>query len=226
MGGEGTDEEKLRLLSRLMQVGMLAVGLAGIVTGNFSWLPSAFISLLISEIPSILARDLKLVLPFQFNFLIVFALFLHVVGGFYGFYDTISWWDHLTHAMSASLVASLGLVFVVSIDRYYESICLPKTFIAFFIIMFTMAFGVIWELTEFGVDELTGSLMQYSLDDSMLDMLFDGFAGFFVAAATTQYLFKHTTPKEFAESFDVEAARDRLKDIRDRIKGGNEKNGP
>lgn len=226
MGGEGTDEEKLRLLSRLMQVGMLAVGLAGIVTGNFSWLPSAFISLLISEIPSILARDLKLVLPFQFNFLIVFALFLHVVGGFYGFYDTISWWDHLTHAMSASLVASLGLVFVVSIDRYYESICLPRTFIAFFIIMFTMAFGVIWELTEFGVDELTGSLMQYSLDDSMLDMLFDGFAGFFVAAATTQYLFKHTTPEKFAESFDVEAARDRLKDIRDKIKGGNEKNGP
>ncbi len=225
MGGDRTDEEKLKLLSRSMQAGMLAVGLAGIVTGHLTWIPSAFISLLVSAVPSLLARDFKLVLPVQFNFLIVLALFLHVVGGFYGFYDRISWWDHLTHAMSASLVAALGLVFVVSIDRYYESIYLPRPFLAFFIVMFTMAFGVMWELMEFGIDGLTGSLMQYSLDDSMLDMLFDGFAGFFVAATTTQYLFKHTPPEKFAESFDVGAARGRLREIKGRISGGNEENG-
>lgn len=209
----------MKLASRFMQAGMFAIGLAGIVTDNLSWIPAAFLSLLVSEIPSILARDLKLVLPVQFNFFIVLALFLHVVGGFYGFYDDIPWWDHLTHAMSASLVAALGLVFVVSMDRYVDSIYLPRHFVAFFIIMFTMAFGVLWELMEFATDQLTGSFMQYSLDDSMLDLMFDGFAGFVVAAATTHYVFKHTTPEKFVDSFDVEAARERLRDIRDRFKG-------
>lgn len=202
-----------------MQAGMFAIGLAGIVTGNITWLPAAFISLFVSEIPSILARDLKLVLPFQFNFLIVFALFLHVVGGFYGFYDDIPWWDHLTHAMSASLVAALGLVFVVSIDRYVESIYLPRPFLAFFIVMFTMAFGVLWELMEFATDQLTGSFLQYSLDDSILDLMFDGFAGFFVAAATTHYISKHTTPEKLVESFDVIGAGQKLKDVADKLRG-------
>lgn len=222
MGGDGTKDETLKLLSRAMQAGMVAIGLGGLVTGNLTWIPSAFLSLLVSVMPSFMARDFKLVLPVQFNFLIVLALFLHVAGGFAGFYDRIIWWDHLTHAMSASLVASLGLVFVVSIDRYYESIFLPRPFLAFFIVMFTMAFGVIWELVEFMMDELTGSLMQYSLDDSMHDMMFDGFAGFFVAAATIRYLFRRTPPEKIAESFDVEAARGRMREIRNRIRGDDQ----
>lgn len=218
MGGGQTDEEQLKLMSRFMQAGMFAICLAGVVTDNLTWLPAAIISLFISEVPSILARDLKLVLPVQFNFLIVFALFLHVVGGFYGFYDDIPWWDHVTHATSASLVAALGLVFVVSIDWYVESIYLPRPFLAFFIVMFTMAFGVLWELMEFATDQLTGSLLQYSLDDSMLDLMFDGFAGFFVAAATTHYISRHTTPEKFAESFDLKEAGERLKSMRERFR--------
>lgn len=211
MGGVHTNEGRLNLLSRSMQAGMFAIGLAGIVTDNPTWIPSAFISLLVSMVPSILARDLRLVLPFQFNFLIVFALFLHVLGGFYGFYDNIPWWDHLTHAMSASLVAALGLVFVVSIDRYVDTIYLPRPFPAFFVVMFTMAFGVLWELVEFAMDSLTGSFLQYSLDDSMLDLMFDGFAGLVVAAATLHFLSKRVDREEFLESFDVIEAKDRLK---------------
>jgi len=213
VGGDGTDEERLNLASRFMQAGMFAIGLAGIVTNNPTWIPSAFISLLVSEVPSIVAKDLKLVLPVHFNFLIVFALFLHVIGGFYGLYDNIPWWDHLTHAMSASLVAALGLVLVVSIDRYVDSIYLPRPFLAFFIVMFTMAFGVLWELMEFATDSLGGTLLQYSLDDTMLDLMFDGFAGFVVAAATSHYLAKHTAPERFADSFDLIEAKERLKVI-------------
>ncbi len=223
MGGDQTREETLKLVSRLMQAGMVAIALAGIVTGNLTWLPAAFVALLISEVPSILARDLKLVLPFQFNFLIVFALFLHVVGGYYGFYDDIPWWDHLTHATSASLVAAIGLVFVVSVDRYVETIYLPRRFLAFFVIMFTMSFGVLWELMEFATDELTGSMLQYSLDDSMLDLLFDGFAGFIVASASTHYIFEHSTPDKFAEDFDLKEAGHRLKRLVKRFRRGNKK---
>jgi len=213
VGGVRTDQERLTLSSRLMQAGMLAVVLGALVTGNHTWLPAAVISLLVTEIPAILKRNLKLVLPVELNFFIVLALFLHVIGGVYGFYDYISWWDHLTHAMSSSLVAALGFVIVVSIDWYVDSIYLPRPFVAFFVIMFTMSVGVLWELMEWLLDELTGSFLQYSLEDSMLDMLFDAFAGFVVAIATTHYVGKRTTREQFVKSFQMGQAKDKIKRI-------------
>ncbi|MGQ9586836.1 MAG: hypothetical protein ACUVT7_00420 [Thermoplasmata archaeon] len=202
-------KERLRLLSRAMQAGMVAVVLAGLITGNFTWIPAALVSLFISEVPSMLGRDLRIVLPVELNFWIVLALFLHVVGGFSGFYDRVSGWDHVTHVLSASLVAALGFVLVVAIDKYVDSIDLPGPFLAFFIVMFTMAFGVIWELLEFGNDQLTGSKLQYSLSDSMVDMMFDAFGGIIVAAAGAHYL-THASPERFVESLRLDHARERV----------------
>lgn len=212
-------EERLRLLSRAMQAGMLAVVVAGIATRNFTWVPAALISLFISEIPSIVRKDLHLVLPVELNFWIVLALFLHVAGGFSGFYDDIPGWDHLTHAMSASLVAALGFVAVVTIDKYFPSISLPRPFLVFFIVMFTMAFGVLWELMEFANDQLIGSKRQYSLDDSMIDLLFDSFGGFVVAFVGAHYL-THTTPEHFVESLNVALAKERITKIIEKRRKG------
>lgn len=205
-------EERLRLLSRLMQAGMLSVAIAGVITWNLTWLPASLVSLLVSSVPSMLRKDLKLVLPVELNFWIVLALFLHVVGGFSGFYDSLPGWDHVTHALSASLVAALGFVAVVTIDKYVDSIFLPRQFLFFFIIMFTMAFGVLWEIMEFATDQLTGSRLQYGLDDTMRDMLFDIFGGFIVAFIGTHYL-KHTDPEHFALSLDFDEARKRVAGI-------------
>ncbi len=211
-------EERLRILSRAMQAGMLAVALGGIVSRNYTWVPAAVISLFISAIPSIVRRDLHLVLPVELNLWIVLALFLHVVGGFSGFYDNVPGWDHVTHAMSASLVAALGFVAVVVVDKYSSSIFLPRHFLAFFILMFTMAFGVFWELMEYASDELTGSRLQYSLSDSMIDLMFDAYGGFIVAFAGAHYL-KHTSADHFVESLGVEKTRERIAEIVQRRKG-------
>jgi hypothetical protein len=202
-------KKRMRLASRAMQAGMLGIAVAGLLTANYNWLPASVLSLFISVIPSILRRDLGLVLPVELNFWIVLALFLHVIGGFSGFYDNVPGWDHLTHAMSASLVAALGFVVVVSVDKYVESIRLPRPFLAFFIVMFTMAFGVLWELMEFSDDQLTGSRLQYSLDDTMVDMMFDAFGGFIVGIAGAQYLV-HTTPEHFLDSMRVGKAKDKI----------------
>jgi hypothetical protein len=195
-------EEKLKLASRGMQAAMLAVVAAGTVTGNFTWVPAAMMALFMSVVPSILKRDLKIVLPLELNFMIVLALFLHVVGGFSGLYDSVEWWDHLTHITSATLIAVLGLVVVVSIDKYTDSIDLPRVFLALFIVMFTMAVGVFWELMEYANDQLMGSHLQYSLDDTMVDLLFDGFGGFIVAAFGSYYL-RNASDEHFAEVMDV-----------------------
>ncbi len=214
-------EERLKLLSRAMQVAMLAILVAGIATRNFTWVPAAGIALFITEVPSILRRDLRLVLPVELNFWIVLALFLHVIGGVSGFYDDVPWWDHLTHAMSASLVAALGFVMVLVLDKYVDSIYLPRAFLAVFIVMFTMAVGVFWELMEYAIDQLTGSRLQYgpSPDDTMLDLLFDAFGGFMVAAVGAHYL-KHSSPDRFVKSLGVDEAKERIKTL---LKKGSDK---
>lgn len=202
----------LKLLSRLMQAAIVGVAVAGIATGNLTWVPAAVFSLVVSFVPALLRRDLKMVLPLELNFWIVLALFLHVVGGFSGFYDSVPGWDHLTHAMSASLIAALGFVVVVTIDKYVEAIHLPRPFLAFFIIMFTMAMGVLWEIMEYSNDVLIGTHLQYGLTDTMVDLLFDGFAGFVVGIVGAHYLVR-VTPEHFVENLHMDQAKDKIAGI-------------
>lgn len=201
--------DRLKTLSRGMQAGMVGVAIAGVVTHNLTWVPAAVVSLLISAIPALLRRDRKLVLPVELNFWIVLALFLHVVGGFSGFYNNVPGWDHVTHLMSASLIGALGFVVVVTIDKYVDSIYLPRPFLVFFIMMFSMAMGVLWEIMEYVNDSLAGTLLQYSLSDTMYDLLFDGFAGLIVALLGTQYLIR-VGPEHFLVSLSAGRAKERI----------------
>ena len=205
-------KRRLKLASRAMQAGIVALAVSGIISGETTYVPAALVAFLISELPSLIRRDLKIVLPVELNFWIVLALFVHVLGSFSGFYDNLPGWDHLTHAMSASLIAALGFILVVSIDKYAESIYLPQAFLALLIVMLTMAVGVIWELMEYMIDMLTGSHLQYSLDDTMMDLVFDTIGGLLVASGGAYYL-SHTTIDHFVEGFQMSMAKEKVEQI-------------
>ncbi len=202
-------EKRLKLVSRGMQAAMASVVVAGVLTGNLTWVPAAAVSLAISEVPSLLRRDLRIVLPVELNLWIVLALFLHVIGGVSGFYDNLPGWDHVTHAMSSSLIAALGFVIVAALDKYVESIYLPTPFLSLIIVMFTMAMGVSWELMEYVIDEISGSNMQYSLSDTMVDLLFDLLAGLIVAVCGMYYL-RYGSRDRFVDSLQLDEAKDRV----------------
>lgn len=195
-----------------MQAGMIAVVVAGVVSHNYTWVPAAIISLFVSAIPAILRRDLNLVLPPELNFWIVLALFLHVVGGFSNLYNDLPGWDHLTHIMSASLIGAIGFVIVVIVDKYVATIYLPPRFLAVFIILLTMAVGVIWEIMEFANDSLLHTHLQYGLDDTMLDLFFDAIAGFVVAFVGARYLLV-TTAGHFVETMQIDQVTEKLRGI-------------
>ena len=209
MGG-GIIRERLKLLSRAMQASMLAVVVAGVATGNYTWVPAAVISLLVTMIPAALRRGLNLVLPPELNFWIVLALFLHVVGGFSNFYNDVPGWDHLTHLMSASLIGAIGFVLVVTVDRYVKSIFLPPRFLALFIVLLTMAVGVIWEIMEFANDSLLHTHLQYGLEDTMRDLFFDGVAGFVVAFIGARYLHAMTA-EHFVDAMKIDRVKEKFK---------------
>ena len=113
------------------------------------------------------------------------AVFLHVFGsvGLPGMtgtpYDSTWWYNHLTHALSASIVAAVGCAGVRAIDEHRDDIYLPPRFKFVFILLFVLAFGVFWEMIEFavsGLGSVTGAesaLTQYGLEDTMLDLVFN-----------------------------------------------------
>lgn len=178
-----------------MQLTLLGLVLLGIYNGSPKVITNAGIGLLITFIPSILERRYELPLNTFLSLWITSAVFFHALGSF-GFYGSVWWWDHLTHALSASVVAGIGYTTVRSIDLHSDQINLPNKFMFVFILLTVIAFGVVWELFEYGLDiiaDTTGIAMplaQHGLEDTMKDMMFNTFGALLVAVFGQAYLTK------------------------------------
>lgn len=130
--------------------------------------------LLILLHPMILRRGFGIHLrPWQVGYVSA-GLFLHPLGGLYGLYSTVWWFDHATHTLSATLVAAIGFVIVSAYDRRVGPL-LPGA-IAAFTFAFVMSAGVLWELVE----TLTPILTVYGYNDTVLDYVFDAVGGLLV----------------------------------------------
>jgi len=118
---------------------------------------------------------------------IAVAGFLHMLG-MLGVYDSVSWWDHVTHTVSAALVASLVYTGVYTYDSHALGSQLSDVYAAAFTILFTLAVGVFWEFIELAARELgeyVGEppvLEYYGLRDTALDTLFNGVGAVAVVA--------------------------------------------
>lgn len=105
------------------------------------------------------------------------AACLHSVG-MLGPYDTNWWWDHLTHTVSAALVAALiyaGLLGLGDTPRVAGS----TLGVGGTVVVLTLVAGVFWELIEFTARvvgdqyDVDPVLIQYGRRDTALDLLFD-----------------------------------------------------
>jgi hypothetical protein len=104
-----------------------------------------------------------------------------------GAYEAVAWWDHLTHFVSATLVAAVAYTAVAAVDAFVEDLYLPPWALSVMLFMWTLGLGVLWEVMEFvgravavelGTDPV---LVQYGLDDTMLDLAVDALGGVFIA---------------------------------------------
>ena len=202
-------ENALLYITWALQFTILAIGVALIILGDTTWLAACIASFLITMLPTILKRSARVVLPVWMVLWIVVSLFLHTAGGALDLYDKVLYWDHITHAASASLIAALGFVVAITVDLYAKSIFFPRPFVSLFVLMFGMAMGVLWEIMEFAEDQILGTRLQYgpSPDDTLLDLFFDGVASFIVAVAVSFYL-KRVPPEKFVKDLGFGEAKE------------------
>ncbi|NHN59110.1 hypothetical protein [Halorussus rarus] len=191
----GVSERGQRRLTRWMEVGLLAILAWGLLRQNVGIAVNAGIALAVTFLPALLERDYDIPMDAGLTLWITAAVFLHALGTVGPYRDpTLWWWDHMTHALSSSLVAAIGYATTRAIDEHTEDVYLPPRFTFVFILLFVVAFGVVWEVIEFGVGGLATALgsdkilTQYGLEDTMKDLLFDTVGGVVVAFWGAAYL--------------------------------------
>lgn len=185
-------------IARLMQASLTVLLVSGFYFGSTKVVLNAGIGLAVTFSPALMKKRYDIVLNPFLSLWITSAVFFHALGSF-GLYGSFWWWDHLTHALSASLVAGIGYTVIRTVDIHSEKIYLPDKFMFVFILLTVIAFGVVWELFEFGLDIVANStglsmpLAQHGLADTMKDMIFNTLGALIVAIFGQAYL------SEFAE---------------------------
>ncbi|OYR54556.1 hypothetical protein [Halorubrum halodurans] len=171
--------------------GILGALLVGALSRDLRAVVNGVASLAAAATPTLVERAIALgtgtsvTVPPEIAAWIAAAGFLHMLG-MLGWYDAVGWWDHLTHAVSAALVAALvygslrsqGVLGSQATDRYA----------VVFTVLFTLGTGVVWEFVELAARELAEHvdgppvLEYYGLRDTVLDMAFNGVGAVAVVA--------------------------------------------
>lgn len=136
-------------------------------------------------IPTTRPRTLKAA---EFGTLLAFAL--HVMGHTFGWYQNFAWYDTMLH-FSVPLVTVLILYALSQATNWiWHWRNVTPVEVGIYLFAMSVALGTIWEVMEFGMDQLFGTKEQDNLFDTMIDLIMDvaGAAlGAIVAAAATSY---------------------------------------
>ena len=129
---------------------------------NFESVFLTVLTLLMLLIPSFVQVTFRIELPTVLECIILLFIFsAQILGEINGFYVKIPFWDTMLHTLNGFLAAAIGFSLV---DILNKSEKLVFTLSPFFTVMvafcFSMTIGVVWEIFEFGMDQIGGFDMQ------------------------------------------------------------------
>ena len=132
----------------------------------------ALFTLSLTFVPILFAERMGVRLPMTFGAMVVVFLFATLFLGELGdFYEKYWWWDLVLHSGAAIGFGLIGYVLVFMLfegDRFAA----PPLSLAFLAFSIAVSIGTLWEIFEFGMDQIFGLNMQKSgLDDTMWDMI-------------------------------------------------------
>jgi len=186
-------------IARFLQLCLVGFCFVGLYEGQLGVFVNAAVALGISHAPAMIERDYGVPMDPGLVLWVTLAVFAHALGtiglpGIGPFYEHVWWWDHLTHTLSSSVVAAVGYAAARTIDEHTEDVYFPPVFLFALLFVVTLAFGVLWEIIEFGVSgaaSMAGGksvLVQYGVTDTVLDLVFDTAGALVVAVWGTAYL--------------------------------------
>lgn len=157
------------------------------------WLTAVALTgiLFLTFLPAIIRRSYKVCLPMEFDLITILFVFLAVfLGEVYTLYTKIWWWDVALHTSAGFLIGIGGFVLVYVLNEERDvHVKMRAGFVALFAFAFSLAFGGVWEIFEFGMDSFFGLNMQKSgLVDTMWDLIVDSIGALIIAILGYIYL--------------------------------------
>ncbi|MFC7136801.1 hypothetical protein ACFQRB_10470 [Halobaculum litoreum] len=199
----GVSARRQRQAVRAMQALLFMFIGIGLERGSTGVVVNGLVALGVTFLPAALEREYDLPMDAGLTLWITTAVFLHAFGvvgvpglveSFYNETSPIPFYDHVTHALSSSVVAAVGYTVARAVDEHTEAVYLPPRFMFVFILVFVAAFGVFWEVIEFAIGQAAATvgagrvLTQYGLEDTIFDLIFDLVGAVIVATWGTAHL--------------------------------------
>ena len=177
------EEVKLGLaISHVLKAIIFLMGIWSAYKHDWQWAFGCFFAFLLAMSPLFIKRSYHISLPWIMELLIVVAFSFHVWGGVLHLYSVV-YYDKIAHFSVSAIVAFFALTIIYLLDVYWEGLHMDIFMVGFFISIFTIAMGTIWEIGEFASDQIFSHgipVAQISLQDTMTDLIADSLAGIIV----------------------------------------------
>ena len=163
------------------------------------WLSLFLVTLIIAVLfaPIIFRKKMDLELPAEFHLMAVLFTFASLyLGEVQQFYFLIWWWDIALHATAGLMMGVFGFLLVYILNESKQvNLHMNAGFVAFFAFLFAVTIGTLWEIFEFGMDQLFGLNMQKEmlgdpsgLTDTMWDMIVNAIGALIISVTGWWYL--------------------------------------
>jgi hypothetical protein len=145
------------------------------------WVIGCFIAVFIGFIPSLIHRDVNILLPWQIQLLIATVATLNMAGVLLDAYYTIPGFGEITQFFTSVLFAFLAFAIIYILHVYWDGLIMDKYAMAFVVVIGTMAAGVILEFLKwfklFGATQTSVESVLTSLFISTISGILIAFIG-------------------------------------------------
>lgn len=190
-----------------VRITLLVALYRSLASQDWQTLGIVFFTLILTFFVLVIERRYKIDIPIEVEIgiliLVYGSIFLGEINGYYAAYW---WWDLMLHTLTGIITGLMGFLILLALYRKKHIIAAPSS-IAIFSFSLAAAVGGIWEIFEFGMDQIFGLNMQKSgLVDTMGDLIVNNLGALLSALLGYFYLKSGQAPimKRIIERFGKE----------------------
>src|SRR6056297_3528455 len=136
------------IASYRLQAVLIATFLIALWKQEWLWVIGCFVAVFIGFIPSLIHKNINILLPWQIELLIATVATLNMVGVLLNAYYIIPGFGEITQFFTSVLVAFLAFAVIYILHVCWDGLSMDKYAMAFVVVIGTMAGGVILEFVK------------------------------------------------------------------------------
>lgn len=132
------------------------------LNGNWNNVALCILTLILFTLPNRISNKLQITLPEPLEIIVYLFIFsAEILGEIQNFYGIFKHWDTILHTLNGFICAAIGLSMVeIANHKEKKDRNMSPIFAAIVAFSFSMTIGIIWEFTEYTIDQYLNTDMQ------------------------------------------------------------------